>query len=105
MAERHGLHLEPGKNVLEIRPRGIDKGVALRAIVAELGVRQVIFAGDDLGDLPAFTAVEELRHDGIGGLLICSASSEQDALVARADVVLDGPDAVADWLEALADEF
>ncbi len=65
----------------------------------------MIFAGDDLGDLPAFDAVDQLRAEGLDGLLICSASTEQDALVARADIVLDGPDAVATWLEELADEF
>ena len=56
LAARHDLHLEPGKNVLELRPRGIDKGGALLKVVAEAGARQVIFAGDDLGDLPAFNA-------------------------------------------------
>ena len=30
LAERHGLQVEPGKNVLEIRPQGFDKGDALR---------------------------------------------------------------------------
>ena len=64
LAERHGLQLEPGKNVLEIRAHGIDKGDALRAIVAETGVRQVIFAGDDLGDLPAFRAVQRAARRG-----------------------------------------
>ncbi|KQV75522.1 trehalose phosphatase [Aeromicrobium sp. Root344] len=100
-----GLAVEPGRQVIELRAPGIDKGDAVRALASRLGARQVIFAGDDLGDLPAFAAVEQLRENGVGGLLICSASAEQDALVAHADVVLDGPDAVADWLEELADEF
>ncbi len=65
----------------------------------------MVFGGDDLGDLPAFDAVDALRQEGLGGLLLCSASAEQDALVARADVVLDGPDAVAEWLTALADDL
>ncbi len=51
LAARHGLVLEPGKKVWEIRAPGMDKGVALRSIVDETGARQVIFAGDDLGDL------------------------------------------------------
>ncbi len=105
LADGLGLTLEPGRQVIELRAPGVDKGQALRSLVGEIGARQVIFAGDDLGDLPAFDAVEELRHSGIGGLLICSASTEQDALVSRADLVLDGPDAVAAWLEELADEF
>lgn len=102
LAERYGLQLEPGKNVLEIRPQGIDKGDALRAIVAELGARQIIFAGDDLGDLPAFRAVQDLRGDGIEGLLVCSASHEEDALTDMSDLVLDGPPGVAEWLSRLA---
>jgi len=105
LAAELGLVVEPGRQVLELRAARVDKGDVLRALVKETGARQVIFAGDDLGDLPAFDAVDELRASGVAGLLICSASSEQDALVGRADVVLDGPNEVAAWLEQLADEF
>jgi trehalose 6-phosphate phosphatase len=100
-----GLAVEPGRQVIELRGPGHDKGDAVHELVDRLGARHVIFAGDDLGDLPAFAAVEELRSSGVDGLLICSASTEQDALVGRADVVLDGPDAVAVWLTELADEL
>lgn len=100
-----GLAVEPGRQVIELRGLGHDKGDALLALAAAVGARQVVFGGDDLGDLPAFTAVEHLRTQGIGGLLLCSASTEQDALVPRADIVLDGPDAVAQWLEDLADDL
>ncbi|HEY0240000.1 MAG TPA: trehalose-phosphatase [Friedmanniella sp.] len=103
LAGRHAMVVEPGKNVLEIRSPGVDKGVALRDIVDETGARQVVFVGDDLGDLPAFRLVEELRRGGRGGLLVCSASHEEDALSALADVVVEGPGGVADWLEELAD--
>ena len=105
LADRYGLKLEPGKNVWEIRATGIDKGDALRSIVAEKGTGVVIFAGDDLGDLPAFEAVEQLRGEGVPGLLICSASHEEDALTDRADLVLDGPVGVAAWLDRLADSL
>lgn len=102
LAERHGLQLEPGRNVLEIRAPGTDKGAALRSLVSEVGARQVVFGGDDLGDLPAFEAVEQLRTEGVGGLLLCSASTEEDTLRSRADVVVDGPPGVAAWLQDLA---
>ncbi len=106
LAAELGLAVEPGRQVIELRAPGMDKGQAMQGGGRpRSGARQVIFAGDDLGDLPAFDAVESLRKSGIDGLLICSASTEQDALVARADLVLDGPDAVATWLEELADEF
>ena len=103
LADRHAMVVEPGKNVLEIRSPGVDKGVALREIVAERGARQVVFIGDDLGDLPAYRVVEEMRGEGLGGLLVCSASHEEDALSDLADVVVPGPDGVATWLEELAD--
>ncbi len=105
LAAEHGLDVEPGKQVVELRTAVIDKGEALKSYVAEIGARHVIFAGDDLGDVPAFEAVAELRASGITGLLICSASDEQDALIALSDLVLDGPDAVATWLEELADDL
>ena len=105
LAERHEMVVEPGKNVLEIRSPGVDKGIALRDIVVESGAQQVVFIGDDLGDLPAYRVVEELRSEGRGGLLVCSASHEEDALSALADVVVEGPQGVATWLEELADSL
>ncbi|MCW2802863.1 MAG: trehalose 6-phosphate phosphatase [Propionibacteriaceae bacterium] len=105
LAAKYGLLIEPGKNVLEIRAPGIDKGEALRNIVAEKGARQVVFAGDDLGDLPAFRAVEQLRTEGVAGLLVCSASHEEDALTQASDLILDGPGGVAQWLTRLADSL
>jgi trehalose 6-phosphate phosphatase len=105
LAARHGLLIEPGKNVLEIRAPGIDKGDALRQLVAEKGIRHVVFAGDDLGDLPAFRAVEQLREEGVPGLLICSGSHEEDALSELADLTVDGPEGIAVWLTELADRL
>jgi trehalose 6-phosphate phosphatase len=103
LAGNHGLRVEPGRQVWELRAPGVDKGAALRSFVSEVGAHQVIFAGDDLGDLPAFDAVRRLRDEGIQGLLVCSASYEEDALVKISDVVVDGPAGVAGWLSALAD--
>jgi len=103
LAGRHGLMLAPGKNVWEIRTPDMDKGAALRSIVEETGARQVIFAGDDLGDLPAFRAVRELATAGVAGLLVCSASTEEDALTELSDVIVDGPPGLAAWLDELAE--
>ena len=106
LAARNGLQVEPGKNVLEIRASGFDKGDALRGVLAEFGSQNVIFAGDDLGDLPAFRLVHQLREGGeIHGLLVCSASHEEDALTEISDVVVAGSVGVAEWLNALADEL
>ncbi|TVL88988.1 trehalose-phosphatase [Streptomyces sp. SAJ15] len=103
LAERHGLIVEPGRYVLELRPPGMDKGVALTEYVRETGAGAVLYAGDDLGDLAAFAAVEDLRADGLPGLLVCSGSDEVTELAARADLVVDGPRGVVTLLTALAD--
>ncbi|MDQ4085556.1 MAG: trehalose-phosphatase, partial [Actinomycetota bacterium] len=102
LADEAGLVLEPGRLVLELRPPGVDKGGALRGLVEEVGARTVLFAGDDLGDLAAFDAVDELRARGLAGLLVCSGSTEETALAERADLVVDGPEGVVALLRELA---
>ncbi|EHN78957.1 phosphatase [Streptomyces coelicoflavus ZG0656] len=102
LAARHGLIVEPGRMVLELRPPGMDKGAALRSYVHSLGAGSVLFAGDDLGDLPAYAAVDTLRTEGIPGLLVCSASDEVTELRKRADVEVPGPAGVVALLAALA---
>ncbi|MEV6050329.1 trehalose-phosphatase [Streptomyces sp. NPDC052107] len=102
LAARHGLIVEPGRLVLELRPPGMDKGVALTDHVRRTGAESVLYAGDDLGDLPAFDAVDELRADGVPGLLVCSGSTEVTELAERADMVVDGPAGVVHLLRTLA---
>lgn len=105
LAERHGLHLEPGRMVLEVRKGGIDKGSTLRELVAQTGARYVVYIGDDLGDLPAFRAGIEMRSEGVGALLVHSASAEQKALAELADVAVDGPAGVADWINGMCERI
>jgi trehalose 6-phosphate phosphatase len=101
LARRHGLIVEPGRMVLELRAPGIDKGEALLGLAAEVRPRAVLFAGDDLGDLAAFATVDELRRQGMGGVTVCSGSDEVPELAARADLVVDGPAGVAALLNRL----
>lgn len=101
LALAFGLRVEPGREVIEIRPPGVDKGDALRGLIAEFDPAVVIFAGDDLGDLAAFAAVDALK--GIEGFKVCAASAEQPALAAHADLVVDGPEGIAEWLAELVD--
>jgi len=101
LADANGLEADSGRYVVEIRPPGIDKGRALRALVGELRARAVLFAGDDVGDLPAFDVVEQLRGRGTAGVTVCSASTEVAAVAERADVVVGGTRGVVDFLEAL----
>ena len=102
LAERHGLVLEPGRFVIELRPPGADKGAALEGLAAERHPGAIAFCGDDLGDRPAFRAVSALRAAGIPGLAVCSGSAEVTALAADADLMVDGPDGVIALLSSLA---
>lgn len=102
LAERTGLMVEPGRMVIELRPRGMDKGAALTNLAAERLSRAVLYCGDDLGDLAAFAAVRELRSAGIPGVTVCSGSAEVAALAKAADLVVDGPDGVVALLGRLA---
>ena len=103
LAEQAGLTVEPGRQVIELRPPGMDKGVALRELSAERAARSVMYCGDDLGDLAAFAAVRALRADGIHGLNVLSAAPESDVPREEADLPVDGPDGIATFLALLAD--
>lgn len=101
-AERHGMKVEPGRHVIEVRAPGADKGDVVRKLARDAGVGGFCFVGDDLGDLDAFHAVAELRDEGLPTLLVCSASDEESALLPLSDVVVGGPPGVLEFLAKLA---
>lgn len=107
LADRHGLVVEPGRMVLELRAPGVDKGAALTEHLREVGAGAVLYAGDDLGDLAAFAAVEKLRGEGVPGVLVCSGGGDTGESVPeiadRADIVVEGPAGVVGLLGGLAD--
>jgi len=102
-ADQTGLDSKPGRLVIELRARGVDKGTAITTLAAERDPAAVLFAGDDLGDIPAFEAVHALRDTGRAGVAVCSASGEVTALAAHADLVVDGPAGITALLVRLAD--
>jgi trehalose 6-phosphate phosphatase len=101
LAERHGLTVEPGRRVLEVRSHGMHKGLVVDYLAEHLEAGGFLFAGDDLGDVEAFEAVLDLRRRGLPTLLVCSASREESALRDLADVVVQGPEGVLDLLRRL----
>lgn len=103
LAESAELRLEPGNLVLELRPPGIDKGVALRRLLDSTGANAILYAGDDLGDLAAFRAVEEHRKTGLRAVLLATRSSNATELIQAADIVVDDPTGVVTVLTALSD--
>ncbi len=98
LADRNHLVVEPGRSVIEVRSPGADKGKVVERLAEELEVGGFLFAGDDLGDLEAFDAVESLAKRGLPTLLVCSASTEESALVDRSDIVVRGPEGVLELL-------
>lgn len=106
LAAEYGLQVEPGKNVLEIRAGGFDKGDAVRALAARLDPAIFVYAGDDLGDIAAYDAVAALRDRGCTPVLVFPRMPGEDSpLAQRADIILAGTDGMAEWLTALADRL
>jgi trehalose 6-phosphate phosphatase len=101
LAERFGLLAKPGRSSIElVPPTGIDKGSVVAREGAGLAV--ACFLGDDAGDLAAFEALDRLEHEGASVVRIAVDSAEAPAeLLARADLVLDGPGAAAGFLADL----
>jgi trehalose 6-phosphate phosphatase len=104
--EREGLEVHWGRKVLEVRPpAGVDKGTAVRRLIAERPVELALYGGDDRTDLDAFAALRALVEEGRlrGAVCIGIDSPEAPAgLAERADAVVAGPEEFRGVLEALA---
>lgn len=101
-AVRHGLDVEPGRLVLELRSPGPDKGVALAEFIAETSAAGAVFVGDDLGDLPAFAVVLNRRQQSGLGLRVLAGAAENHALADGCDLLVDGVAGVVEFLTEFA---
>jgi trehalose 6-phosphate phosphatase len=104
LAERalaSGLEPRWGRKVLEVRPRGAaDKAVAVGRLISSCGAALGLYAGDDATDVDAFRGLAEagLEH----AVRIAVASPEAPAaLLASADLVVEGPGALLPLLRLL----
>ena len=107
IATAHDLEIMPGKRILELTPAGRPrKGGALEQIARERGLEAVLFAGDDVGDLDGFAALERLRSQGVWTCGVAARGDDTPPEVeAAADVVVDGPRGMATLLASIADEL
>jgi trehalose 6-phosphate phosphatase len=102
---RSGLQVRPARMSVELHPPiAVDKGTALLELAK--GLSTVCFVGDDLGDLPAFDALDQLAERSVSVVRVGVRSPEESAeLVERADVHVEGPVGVrallTELLEAL----
>lgn len=90
-AARRGLDCHDGRMSIELRPAaGVDKGTVVEDLAG--AALSACFVGDDVGDLPAFDALDRLRRRGANVVRVAVASTEAPpALLQRADLVVDGP--------------
>jgi trehalose 6-phosphate phosphatase len=96
-----GLAVHPARMSWELRPPvGRDKGTVVGELAA--GLDAACFIGDDVGDLPAFDALDRMVADGARGLKVAVRSPEAPPeMLARADLIVDGPPGVVELLERL----
>lgn len=102
-AARTGLVLHPARMSFELRPPvDRDKGTAVEEQAADMTA--AAFLGDDRGDLTAFDALDRLEAKGLTTLRVAVRSPEAPAeLLARADMLVDGPAGSLRLLTTLAD--
>jgi trehalose 6-phosphate phosphatase len=93
LAREHGMKLQLGDMVAEVREPGSDKGGAVRAFMQEAPFKgaRPIFLGDDLTDEDGFAAAQAL-----GGMGVLVGPGRKTAARRR----LDDVGAVRAWLEA-----
>lgn len=104
LAQRYGIDApRRGRMAVELRPPvPVDKGTVVEQLTKDVTV--AAFAGDDAGDLPAFAALLDLARAGklTHAVRIGVASAEAPAEILAADIVVDGPPALAGLLDELA---
>jgi trehalose 6-phosphate phosphatase len=96
-----GLVVRRGRKSVELLPPiPTDKGTVIRKWAVPL--RSACYLGDDLGDLAAFHALDQLAIRGISTARIAVRIDEAPVeLLQAADVIVDGPEGAAGLLRTL----
>ena len=97
---RHGLRLQHGRMVYELKPPGErNKGTVLREETG--GLKGVMYFGDDLGDIAAFEAMAQLaqdRPDFLGVRVVVLNEETGGPVAAHADVRVQRPEGMPEFL-------
>jgi trehalose 6-phosphate phosphatase len=96
-----GLVMRSGKKSVElVPPLHTDKGTVIKRWGSSL--ESVAYLGDDLGDLTAFRALDELATQDVAAIRIAVRSDESPPeLIAAANVIVPAPEAAAGLLAGL----
>jgi trehalose 6-phosphate phosphatase len=99
LAEMQGLEVHPGKQVLEIRIPHLSKADAVAELLSEQ-TSAALFAGDDVGDLPAVRVVNEWGAQ-TGRPTLTVAVGEVAELQEITDITVETPQDLAALLATL----
>jgi trehalose 6-phosphate phosphatase len=105
IARRRGLRVSSGRMIVELRPSvAVNKGTAIRDLALDLGLRGIVFFGDDVTDVDAFRALRGLRDNGVADTLRVGVIGAEtpDVVIAETDVTVPGVAACAATLQAIA---
>ena len=92
LARMHGLRVLEGRRVLELVPPGAGKGEVVARLVARNGIEAALYAGDDVGDVPAFAALEDAAERGLAICRVAVVGDETpDNLRDHADIKAQSP--------------
>jgi trehalose 6-phosphate phosphatase len=98
-AEAEGLKTRWGRLVLEVLPPlEVNKGTAVRNLLARHDLRRALYAGDDTTDLDAFAALDGLDVAVRVGVVTPESPT---VLRERADIVVGSPAALVELLAEL----
>ena len=103
-AQAGRLRIIPGRRAVNLLPPlAIDKGTAVRDLIARYNLGGGIYIGDEATDIDAFKAIHEAnrRRDFLGFALAVLSREASPAVAEEADFTLDGTAEVARFLEWL----
>lgn len=99
-AEGAGLRVTHGRKVVEVRPPvDVNKGTAVRQLVAPSGCRVAAYVGDDVTDVDAWSALRELAREGVierAAAIAVVGHETSEAVRREADLTVDGVEGALD---------
>lgn len=97
------MDIARGKRVLELVPRGRDlKGDAVARTITASSLDAVMYIGDDIADLGAFSALDRAAAAGVLTAKVAARGPETpEELLLDADLVVEGPEGVVGLLQFL----